>query len=107
MPFSKGKQQNGGGASSTKLNGDPLSAALRKDQEHESTTEREARLIREAEEKRVSDGIDKRIADEEKERKKLASKGGHSEILIVGGSNAGKSTFVRQLRALYDRKGEF
>lgn len=104
MPFSSKTKQSGGGGASAKLPNDPLAVALRQEQQGESSAEREARLRREAEEKRVSDSIDASIAQDDKERKR--SRGGLSEILVLGQSGSGKSTFVKQLRAMYDKAGE-
>lgn len=56
MAPSSSASKRGGGANRLSLS-DPLTAALRQGQENESAAEREERLRREAEEKRVSDAV--------------------------------------------------
>lgn len=68
---------------------DPLTAVLQAANADESQTERQLRLAREAEERRVSDLIDAELDAEQKEKRRKA-KSGKSEldVLLLGPSGA-------------------
>ncbi|KAM0755817.1 P-loop containing nucleoside triphosphate hydrolase protein [Meredithblackwellia eburnea MCA 4105] len=83
---------------------DPLALAIAPDQD-ESTDARSARIAREDEQKRVSDEIDKMLEQEAKEKRKSARLVNELQILLLGPTGAGKTTFLKQCRLMYDLKG--
>ncbi|SPO42144.1 related to guanine nucleotide-binding protein alpha-4 subunit [Pseudozyma flocculosa] len=80
---------------------DPITLALRPPA-RETPAERSARLAREAEAKKVSDEIDKRLREDANRRKK--EKQGEVRILLLGQAGAGKTTIFKQMRLLYEPK---
>lgn len=79
---------------------DPLTAVLQAANADESQTERQLRLAREAEERKVSDKIDAELDAEQKEKKRKA-KSGKSEldILLLGPSGAVSYRIGDQIRS--------
>ncbi|KAF9465088.1 guanine nucleotide binding protein, alpha subunit [Collybia nuda] len=79
---------------------DPLSKALRPPPD-ETQTECEARLASEAKAKEMSD-----IIDEELEKQKLAERKGPKaiKVLLLGQSESGKSTTLKNFQILYEPK---
>ncbi|KAK4700379.1 hypothetical protein P7C70_g5868, partial [Phenoliferia sp. Uapishka_3] len=83
---------------------DPLVGYLAPEAD-ESADSRVKRLAREEEERRVSDEIDKQLELEAKEKRRLAKSVNELQILLLGPTGAGKTTFLRQMRMQYDTKG--
>ncbi|KAH8926064.1 G-alpha-domain-containing protein [Atractiella rhizophila] len=81
---------------------DPFAAFLRPPP-NETPEEREIRTQREKKEKEVSDAIDREIEKERKAMKNSLKK--EVKLLLLGSANSGKSTFLRQIRLLYDQEG--
>ncbi|PWN46634.1 guanine nucleotide binding protein, alpha subunit [Violaceomyces palustris] len=79
---------------------DPISLALRPPP-RETASQRVERLKSEAEKKKISDEIDKRLKDDAQRMKK--EKAGEHKILLLGQAAAGKTTVLKQMRLLYDK----
>ncbi|KAF9245622.1 G-protein alpha subunit-domain-containing protein [Melanogaster broomeanus] len=73
---------------------DPLSAALQPPP-NETPSDRDRRLFAELEAKRVSDGIDEMLRQESKEKKPEV------KILLLGQSESGKSTTLKQFQLMH------
>ncbi|KAL8286236.1 hypothetical protein RQP46_004724 [Phenoliferia psychrophenolica] len=84
--------------------GDPLALAIAPEPD-ETSEARSTRIAREEEEKRVSDEIDKQLELEVKEKRRQAKSCNELQILLLGPTGAGKTTFLRQMRMQYDAKG--
>ncbi|KIM27401.1 hypothetical protein M408DRAFT_169642 [Serendipita vermifera MAFF 305830] len=76
---------------------DPLSRVL-KPASGESPQERQARLEQEAEAKRISDAIDEQLRREKVEKTKARKE---IRVLLLGQSESGKSTTLKQFQLLY------
>ncbi|KAF7300041.1 Guanine nucleotide-binding protein alpha-4 subunit [Mycena kentingensis (nom. inval.)] len=77
---------------------DPL-AVVTQPPPNESPSERSERLIREQEEKRVSDAIDEELRKERNDRKKRGKR--EVKVLLLGQSESGKSTVLKNFRLKY------
>ncbi|KAG6884791.1 hypothetical protein C0993_008281 [Termitomyces sp. T159_Od127] len=82
----------------TTLDVDPLAKVLEPPPD-ETPAEREARLVAEAQAKRISEQIDEEIEKEKAAEKKVAKA---LKMLLLGQSESGKSTTIKNLQLLYD-----
>lgn len=78
--------------------GDPISAILRPPV-GESERDRQLRLQREAEAKRISDAIDEELRAEEKRYRKRKE---DVRLLLLGQAESGKSTLQKQFQLMYN-----
>ncbi|KAI5478457.1 hypothetical protein MNV49_005098 [Pseudohyphozyma bogoriensis] len=83
---------------------DPLTLVLSPAQD-ESADERATRIAREMDERAVSDRIDAMLKEEQREKQKRNKQVNELEILLLGPTGAGKTTFLKQLRLAYDQHG--
>ncbi|KAL5476925.1 hypothetical protein ACEPAI_3111 [Sanghuangporus weigelae] len=91
MPSLTGSGSTGGGK-----NDDPLALVMAPPPD-ETPEERDARLAREAEARRISEAIDEQLKQERLQQKKNKI----VKLLLLGQSESGKSTTLRQFQRLY------
>nr|GAT53069.1 predicted protein [Mycena chlorophos] len=87
-----------GGAHHRSQLSDPLSFVLQPPAD-ETPTQRTARLAKEQEEKRVSDAIDEDLRKERNDKKKRSKR--EVKVLLLGQSESGKSTVLKNFRLKY------
>ncbi|KAL5498558.1 hypothetical protein ACEPAH_1912 [Sanghuangporus vaninii] len=93
MPSLTGSGSSGGGVGK---NDDPLTLVMAPPPD-ETLEERDARLAREAEARRISEAIDEQLKQERLQQKKNKI----VKLLLLGQSESGKSTTLRQFQRLY------
>ncbi|SCZ90608.1 BZ3500_MvSof-1268-A1-R1_Chr1-3g02097 [Microbotryum saponariae] len=71
----------------------------------ETAVQKAERVSQEMEAKHISQQIDRALEAEAKERRRVAGNVKRLDVLLLGPTEAGKSTFLRQLRLQYDVKG--
>ncbi|KAJ7048586.1 guanine nucleotide binding protein, alpha subunit [Mycena amicta] len=81
--------------------GDPLSVMLALGREGETLEQRQVRLMLEKEAKEISDSIDEQLTRERAQERKGSKP---VKVLLLGQSESGKSTTLKNLQLMYDPK---